>query len=103
MIKIFKQGIGIAEKSQETRRDRWIPYFDSTKIHMTNHWVKIGIVVYIITPTIPSCFLAFFSNPYSLFENFIFLIILVRVYVPTCSIVTYSPLIITLIFIAGWQ
>jgi len=22
-IKIFKQGIGIAEKSQETRRDRW--------------------------------------------------------------------------------
>jgi len=31
--KIFKQGLGIAEKSLETRRDRWggnvNPYFDS--------------------------------------------------------------------------
>jgi len=30
-------------------------------------------VVYITTPAIPSCFLAFFSDPYSLFEIFIFL------------------------------
>ena len=26
----------------------------------------------ITTPAIPSCFLAFFSDPYSLFKNFIF-------------------------------
>jgi len=30
-------------------------------------------VVYITTTAIPSCFLAFFSDPYFLFENFIFL------------------------------
>ena len=29
-------------------------------------------MVYITTPVIPSCFLAFFSDPYSLFENFSF-------------------------------
>jgi len=29
-------------------------------------------VVYITTPVIPSCFMAFFSDPYSPFENFNF-------------------------------
>jgi len=31
-----------------------------------------GFVVYMTTPAIPSCFVAFFSDPYSHFENFNF-------------------------------
>ena len=37
---------------------------------------------YITNPASPSCFLAFFSNPYSLFENFIF-------YHSTCSLCAF--------------
>ena len=62
--KNFKQGIGIAEKSQETRRDCWggnVTYFDSIKCL----WItesKWAFVVYITSPAIPSCFLALFSD-----------------------------------------
>jgi len=53
-------------------------YFDSV-IRKHFDGVKYGFVAYITTPVIPSCFLAFFSDPYSLFENFNFLNILVCV------------------------
>ena len=54
---------------------------------------KQEFMVYITTPVILSCFLAFFSDPYSLFENFIFLsfyvywyhtILVIRVSEKTC-------------------
>jgi len=75
--KIFKQGIGIAEKSQETRRDRWDgnvnhnPYFDFV-IPKHFNGVKIGICGLHYHPSNPFLFHGFFSDPYSLFENFIF-------------------------------
>ena len=53
----IKQGIGIAEKSQETRRDRWgghvttNPYFDSV-IRENLNAGKIGICGYMATPAI---------------------------------------------------
>ena len=55
--------MGIGEKSQKTRRDRWgghvttNPYFDSV-IRENFNGVKIGICGYMATPAIPSCFLA---------------------------------------------
>jgi len=75
--KLFKQGIGIAEKSQETRRNCWGGNVNHKSLFLTPLKClritesKYEFVVYIITPAIPSCFLApslaFFNNPYSLF------------------------------------
>jgi len=75
----LKQEIGIAEKSQETRRDHWggnvntNPYFDSVKMLM-DYQVKISICGLNYHPSDPFCLLAFFSDPYFLFENSIFLL-----------------------------
>jgi len=38
-----------------------------------------SLVVYINTPAIPSCFVAFFSDPYSPFEIFNFLELLTKI------------------------
>ena len=81
MIKknIFKQGIGIAEKSQGIAgvvMQTTNAYFDSIKI-FTDHWVKTGICGLHYHSSNPFLFLGFFQRSlYSLFEYFIFFIIL---------------------------
>ena len=74
-------GIGIAEKSHETRRDRLqIPIL--THFKMTEHVtkdlsqrVKIGICGLHYHPSDPFLFCGFFSDPYSHFKisNFLFM------------------------------
>jgi len=44
---------------------------------MLGHGVKIGICDLHYHPSVPSCFMTFFSNPYSPFEIFNFFITLV--------------------------
>ena len=46
-------------------------------VHTSLLSITQGFVVYITTPV---CFLAFFSDPYSLFENFIFLLFMSALY-----------------------
>ena len=67
------------KKIQTRNRDRWksLETRRDCKGHNVSHkslfWLSKRFVVYITTPAILYCFLAFFfSNPYSLFENFIF-------------------------------
>ena len=74
--KKFKQGIGIAEKSQETRKDHWSGHVNHKSL--TQLKIKVcGLHYHTRDPL--SCFSAFFSDPYSLFDNLIFFIILVYV------------------------
>jgi len=60
--------------SQETRRDRWggnVNQKSSIKMFVYESQSQIWICCLHTTTVIPSCFLAFFSDPYSFFENFI--------------------------------
>ena len=64
--KIFKQGIAwVAEKSQETRRDRWAgnvnhKFLFGSVIHNHFNWVKIGFCGLYYHPSDPFLFLGFF-------------------------------------------
>ena len=72
--KIFKQGIGIAEKSLETRRGaiRKMIHIGDSVIHKHFNGVKIGIWGLHYHPSDPFFFLGFFQRSLFLFENFIF-------------------------------
>ena len=75
--KIFEQGIGIAKKSQETRRDRWggntNPYFDPVIGHAKFYWSQNRNLWFtlLLQQSLLVSWL-FLAIPYSLFENFIF-------------------------------
>jgi len=79
----FKQGIGIAEKSQETRRDCWggnvnhKSLFWSIKM-FKDHWVKIGICGLHYHPSDPFLFL---QRSLFLVWKFYFFIILVIIHI----------------------
>ena len=75
----FKQGIVIAKKSQQTRRDCWggnvnhksNPYFGSIKM-LTDNWVKIGICGLHCHPSNPFLFVSFFLQSLFLVQKFHF-------------------------------
>ena len=67
IFKNFKQGIGIAEESQETRRDRWCGNVNHKSLYdpvICSHfnWVKIGICDLHYHHSDPFLFLGFFQQ-----------------------------------------
>ena len=71
-MKIFKWKIGIAKKICETRRNHWdgnkpqIPILAPLLEHYEAKMLPMWFIT-TVTPAIPSCFMSFFSYPYSPF------------------------------------
>ena len=71
--KIFKQGIGITEKSQKTRRDHWGGNVNHKSLFWL-HYRSLKELWFTLPPqqSLLVSWLFFFSDPYSLFKIFIF-------------------------------